>query len=352
MAKFCFRWFGEKDPVLLKNIRQIPVVDGIVSALYSVPLGDIWPVDKLRILREEIQAQNLELFVIESIPVHEDIKLGKHSREKYIENYCQSIRNMGIVGIPILCYNFMPVFDWTRTNLSMEHHDNSTSLSYNHNALKDVDLRKQSLDLPGWATAYTQKELNNLLNEYSKVDENQLWENLKYFLEQIVPVAEDSGVKMAIHIDDPPWSIFGLPRIIINEKALDKLIECVNSPSNGITFCTGSLGANKNIDLPRLIRKYGKKGRIPFAHLRNIKHTGEFSFYEVAAPSKFGDKDMYEIMKALIDIGFTGVIRPDHGRMIWDETGRPGYGLYDRALAIMYLYGLWEGITKIMKSNE
>ncbi len=349
MVKFCFRWFGNDDPVSLQNIRQIPVVDGIVSALYDIEVGDIWPNNKLKSLKEVIEKHELELSVIESIPVHEDIKLGKPSREKYIDNYSQSIRNMGRVGIPILCYNFMPVFDWTRTNLAMENPDGSTSLGYDHNALQNIDLRKESLDLPGWATAYSHDELNNLLNEYSKVDENTLWNNFEYFLQQVVPVAEESKVKMAIHIDDPPWSIFGLPRIIKDEEALDRLVNSVDSISNGISFCVGSLGANRHIDLPRLIRKYGKKGRIHFAHLRNIKHTAEFSFHETAHPSKFGDNDMYEITKALIETNFKGVIRPDHGRMIWGETGRPGYGLYDRALGIMYLYGLWEGIKKGLK---
>ena len=349
MVKFCFRWFGKDDPVSLKNIRQIPVIDGIVSALYDIPVGEVWPINKFKSLKEEIERSGLELSVIESIPVHEDIKLGRSFREKYIDNYCRSIRNMGRVGIPILCYNFMPVFDWTRTNLKMENPDGSTSLSYDHNSLQNIDLKKESLDLPGWATAYSHNELNKLLNAYSKVDENTLWKNLEYFLQQAVPVAEESGVKMAIHIDDPPWSIFGLPRIIKDEEALDRLVNSVDSPSNGITFCVGTLGANKSIDLPRLIRKYGKKNRIHFAHLRNIKHTGEFSFQETAHPSKFGDNDMYEITRALIEINFSGAIRPDHGRMIWGETGRPGYGLYDRALGIMYLYGLWEGVKKSFK---
>ncbi|TXT62287.1 MAG: Mannonate dehydratase [Promethearchaeota archaeon] len=344
--KFCFRWFGKEDPIPLIYIRQIPVIEGIVSALYDVPVGDVWPRDKINVLKKEVEAQGLEFTVIESIPVHEDIKIGKASREKYIDNYCQSVRNMGELEIPILCYNIMPVFDWMRTNLEKENPDGSTSLSYDHSALKEIDLRKEALDLPGWATAYTHEELEELLDAYSKVDENKLWINFEYFLKQVVPIAEESGVKMAIHIDDPPWSIFNLPRIIKDEKGLDRLVNAVDSTSNGISFCVGSLGANMHIELPRLIRKYGKKGRIHFAHLRNIKHTSEYSFYETPHPTKFGDNDMHEIMKALIDIKFEGAIRPDHGRMIWGEKGRPGYGLYDRALGSMYLYGLWEGLQK------
>ena len=178
-----------------------------------------------------------------------------------------------------------------------------------------------------------------------------LWSILEYFLKKVVPVAEESGVRMGIHPDDPPWSIFNLPRIITDEAALDRFIKIVDSPSNGITFCTGSFGPNSKMDLVKCIRKYGAMGRIPFTHLRNIKRTGEYSFHEVEHPTEFGDINMYEVIKAYVEIGFTGAIRPDHGRMILDEKGRPGYGLYDRALGIMYLTGLWEGIQKTLQNK-
>ena len=346
-----FRWYGAEDPIPLKYIRQIPRVSGIVSALYDVPIGDIWPIEKLRVLQKEIEATGLNLSVIESIPVHEDIKLGRKNRDDLIENYCQSIRNIGSLGIKILCYNFMPVFDWTRTDLAMKHPDGSTCLCYSQDDLKKIDLRKDSLELPGWATNYTKKELKNLLDAYSEVDDELLWANLEYFLKKVVPVAEESGVRMGIHPDDPPWSIFNLPRIITNEAALDRFIKIVDSPSNGITFCTGSFGPNSKMDLVKCIRKYGAMGRIPFTHLRNIKRTGEYSFHEVEHPTEFGDINMYEVIKAYIEVGFTGAIRPDHGRMIWDEKGRPGYGLYDRALGVMYLTGLWEGIQKTLQNK-
>ncbi len=345
-----FRWYGEKDPIPLSYIRQIPKVEGIVSALYDIAVGDIWPIDKIQKLKDKIEAEGLNFSVIESIPVHEDIKLGKSTCDELIKNYCQSIRNMGAIGIQILCYNFMPVFDWVRTDLTMRNPDGSNSLSYDNLKLKEIDLNKISLDLPGWAATYTQKELQNYLNAYSKVDNEILWQNLEYFLKKVIPVAEESNVKMAIHPDDPPWSIFGLPRIITNEDALDRLIKIIDSPSNGITFCTGSLGANQDIDIVKAIQKFGSLDRVHFVHFRNVKHTGTYNFHETEHPTEFGDVDMYEIIKSLIEIGFDGAIRPDHGRMIWGETGRPGYGLYDRALGIMYLTGLWEGISKTLKN--
>lgn len=345
-----FRWFGENDPIPLEYIRQIPKVTGIVSALYDVAVGAIWPVGKLNKLKKTIESAGLNFSVIESIPVHEDIKLGRPNRDELIENYCQSIKNMGSLGIKVLCYNFMPVFDWFRTDFAMENPDGSYCLSYVHKELTNIDPKKGSLELPGWATHYTKKELTDLLDAYSEINEEDLWSNLEYFLKRVVPVAEDSGVKMGIHPDDPPWSIFGLPRIITNKKALDRVIKVVNSTSNGITFCSASLGLNSNIDLASCIRKYGAMDRIPFAHCRNIKKTGKFDFHESKHPTEFGDVNMYEIVKAYIEIGFKGAMRPDHGRMIWGESGRPGYGLYDRALGAIYLIGLWEGIEKSIQT--
>ncbi len=346
-----FRWYGEKDPIPLRYIKQIPKVTGIVSALNDVTVGNIWPKNKINYIKKKIEAEGLKFSVIESIPVHEDIKLGNSNRDLLIDNYCQSIRNMGSLGIQILCYNFMPVFDWVRTDLTTKNPNGSNSLSYDHSKLKEIDLNKISLDLPGWAANYTKEELQYYLNAYSKIDNEILWRNLEYFLKKVIPVAEEYGVKMAIHPDDPPWSIFGLPRIIIDMDALDRLVKIIDSSSNGITFCTGSLGANLNIDLVKAIRKFGRLNRIPFVHFRNVKHTSTYSFYETEHPTEFGDLNMYKIIKTLIEIGFDGAIRPDHGRMIWDETGRPGYGLYDRALGVMYLAGLWEGINKTLKTS-
>src|SRR5690348_18474814 len=219
-----FRWFGKGDPIPLANIRQIPGVRGIVTALYDVPVGDVWTREAISELAETIHGVGLALDVIESIPVHEDIKLGLHSRDRYLENYAESIRSMGEAGIPVLCYNFMPVFDWTRTDLAMRLPDGSTALSYEDAALAAIDLSRGTGELPGWAMAYQPADLQALLAAYRDVDAERFWDNLAYFLERVVPVAEQAGVRLAIHPDDPPWPIFGLPRIITNARALERLV--------------------------------------------------------------------------------------------------------------------------------
>jgi mannonate dehydratase len=340
-----FRWFGPRDPIPLAYIRQIPAVRGIVSALFDIPVGERWPLDRLLALREEVERAGMSLAVIESIPVHEDIKLGRPTRDRLIDNYIESVRNMGRAGVPILCYNFMPVFDWTRTDLARTLDDGSTALAYDDDALTAIDLSRGTADLPGWATAYNARKLEALVHAYRSVSGSQLWDNFAYFLERVVPVASSSGVRMALHPDDPPWSIFGLPRIITDAAALERVIGIVDELANGVTFCTGSLAANPANDLPSMIRCLGAKGRIHFAHCRNIKRTGVRAFQETAHPSEHGDVDMRAVLGALHDTGFAGPIRSDHGRMIWGETGRPGYGLHDRALGAMYLHGLWEGIA-------
>jgi mannonate dehydratase len=185
-----------------------------------------------------------------------------------------------------------------------------------------------------------------LLDAYRTIDDERLWENLAYFLERVVPVAASVGVRMAMHPDDPPWPIFGLPRIITGAAALDRLTGLVDDPANGVTFCTGSLGASAENDLPSMVRSLAGRGRIHFMHCRNVRRTGDRRFHESPHPTEFGDVNMREIMRALADVAYTGPMRPDHGRMIWGERGRPGYGLYDRALGAMYLQGLWEGINR------
>jgi mannonate dehydratase len=251
---------------------------------------------------------------------------------------------MGELGIPVLCYNFMPVFDWMRTSLGMRLADGSTALAFDDDALSSIDLSRGTGDLPGWATAYNAAELRALLAAYGEVDAERLWDNLAYFLERVVPVAQASGVRMAIHPDDPPWSILGLPRIITNATALQRLTALVDRPANGVTFCTGSLGVLATNHLPTMVRQL--RDRIHFVHCRNVRITGPHQFQETAHPSTFGDVDMFRVLEALHEIGFAGPMRPDHGRMIWGEDGRPGYGLYDRALGAMYLQGLWEGIVR------
>jgi mannonate dehydratase len=257
---------------------------------------------------------------------------------------------MGAIGVHVLCYNFMPVFDWMRTDLAMKLPDGSTTLAFSDAALSSIDLSRGTGELPGWATAYNAKELAALLDAYRSVHDEQLWEHLAWFLERVVPVAEECGIRMAIHPDDPPWSIFGLPRIITGHASFERLISLVDRPANGITFCTGSLGSTPDNDLPSMAARFASAGRIHFAHCRNIHVDGPGSFHEVPHPSRFGDVNIAAVLGALRDNGFDGPMRPDHGRRIWGETGRPGYGLHDRALGAMYLQGLWEGLSATARS--
>ena len=344
--RLAFRWFGPQDQIPLAHIAQIPGVRSIVSALYDLPPGEAWPLARLLELKATVETAGLSLDVIESIPVHEDIKLGRPEREAWAESYCASIRAMGAAGIPVLCYNFMPVFDWLRTDLACRLPDGSTALAYRDAALRDIDPARDSLELPGWAAAYSPGALRDLLHAYREVDEARLWDNLAWFLERIMPAAESAGVKLAVHPDDPPWPLLGLPRILTSGAALQRLIELNGSPANGVTFCTGSLAPAGPHDVPRYARELAARGRIHFAHCRNVKLDGGRDFHEVAHPSSYGDVDMAAVLRALHDSGFDGCIRPDHGRMIWGETGRPGYGLYDRALGAAYLNGLWEAIER------
>jgi len=342
--KMTFRWYGESDPVSLAHIRQIPGMTGIVSALYDVPVGEVWPVDKIQVLKDQVNAHGLALEVIESVPVHEDIKLGKPDSARLIANYCQSIRNLAVCGIKVICYNFMPVFDWTRTTLAMELPDGSTTLAFSAEEVENIDL-SQGISLPGWDASYRPDELKALLAEYASVGEEQLWAHLTTFLRAVIPVAAEVGIRMAIHPDDPPRPIFGLPRIVKNHDDLARLLAIVDSSANGLTLCSGSLGADCNNDIVALVREFAGQGRIHFAHLRNVKNSPNGDFYETGHRSQDGSLDMAEIIRAYYEAGFDGYARPDHGRMIWGETGKPGYGLYDRALGAVYLNGLWEGIA-------
>lgn len=346
-----FRWYGDSDPVTLSHIRQIPGVTGIVSAIYDVPVGEVWPQEKIFALKNKVEAHGLTLEVIESVPVHEDIKLGLPTRDRYIANYQQTLRNLAQAGVGVVCYNFMPVFDWTRSDLNYKLPDGSTCLIYNEETVQKMNPLTGDLSLPGWDSSYTKDGLKALLEQYQNITEEDLWENLRYFLKHVIAVADEVGIKMAIHPDDPPWSIFGLPRIITNKENLERFINLVDSPNNGLTLCIGSLGVNPANDMPEIIRYFGKKGRIHFAHCRNIKITGEKCFEESAHRSEDGSLDMYEILKAFYESGFDGPMRPDHGRMIWGETGRPGYGLYDRALGAVYLNGIWEALRKSKNDN-
>ncbi len=343
--KMTFRWYGEKDSIPLSYIRQIPGMSGVVTAVYDVPVGEVWEMDKILRLKSLCDEKGLEMEVIESVPVHEDIKLGLPTRDRYIANYATTIRNLGKAGVKCICYNFMPVFDWLRTNLHTEAEDGSNALSYNHEELMSLD--PHNLHLPGWDESYTSEELNSLLDAYSGMSHEQLFENLVYFLKGIMPACDETGINMAIHPDDPPWDMFGLPRIITGMDSYDKLFAAVPNEHNGITLCTGSLGAGRDNDMVAMAPKLA--ARSYFVHLRQITHSGELDCCESGHLTTMGSLDMYGIVKALVEAGFDGYVRPDHGRNIWGEDGKPGYGLYDRALGATYLYGLFEAIEKGLK---
>ncbi|MBQ7548716.1 MAG: mannonate dehydratase [Clostridia bacterium] len=350
--KMTMRWFGrDRDTVTLEQIRQVPGVTGVVPALHSLPAGEAWPSDMIEAMKKEIEDAGLTMECIESVNVHEDIKLGAPSAERYIENYKTSIRNLAKAGVKVICYNFMPVFDWTRTDLAMDMGNGATCLSYNgaqvegkspEDMFREIDDNSNGYAMPGWETE-RMGEIRELFEKYRGVTAEDMWKNLKVFLSEIIPTCEECGVRMAIHPDDPPWDIFGLPRIIKNIEDIRRFLKLVDSEYNGLTFCTGSLGASTQNDLPAMIREVGD--RIYFAHLRNVRVTGN-CFNETSHLSSDGSLDMYEIVRALQDTGFDGYIRPDHGRMIWGEVARPGYGLFDRALGAAYLNGLWEAAAK------
>ncbi|WP_438444058.1 mannonate dehydratase [Gorillibacterium sp. sgz5001074] len=344
--KLSFRWYGQDDPVTLDKIRQIPNLYSIVTAVYDVPVGEVWSRESIAATKKQVEDHGIVFDVIESVPVHEDIKLGKPAREVYIANYQENIRRLAEAGVKVICYNFMPVFDWTRTQLDKLLPDGSTALVYYKDQLEKMDPLTGELSLPGWDSSYKKEDLKKLFDEYAQLTQEDLWSNLQYFLEKIIPVAEECDVKMAIHPDDPPWNIFGLPRIITGEAALDRFLKLVDSKYNGLTFCTGSLGCTKDNDIYGMLEKYSRMGRIHFMHVRNVKILEDGSFEESAHFSPCGSLDIVKVLKPLAENGFDGYLRPDHGRMIWGETGRAGYGLFDRALGASYLTGIWETLVK------
>ena len=349
--KLSFRWYGQDDPVTLGYIRQIPNMRSIVTAVYDVPVGEVWSRESIAALKTEVEANGLIFDVVESVPVHEDIKLGRPTRDRLIANYQENIRRLGEAGVKCICYNFMPVFDWTRTQLDKPLADGSTALVYYKDQLEKMDPLTGELSLPGWDASYKKEDLRALFEAYGRLNEEDLWENLRYFLEAVIPVAEESGVNMAIHPDDPPWNIFGLPRIITCEANLDRFLKLVDSPANGLTLCTGSLGCAASNDIYRMIDKYAAQGRIHFMHVRNVKILPDGGFEESAHFSACGSLDIVRILDILHRRRFNGYLRPDHGRMIWGETGRPGYGLYDRALGASYINGIWETLDKLRREE-
>jgi len=351
--KMTMRWFGPGfDPVTLDKIRQVPGIYGVITTLYGSSPGDEWKKEDVLSLKNTVEDAGLKIAGIESVNIHDSIKTGESIRDKYIENYIATLKVLGEAGIDLVCYNFMPVFDWTRTDLAKPRTDGSTVLSYDQklidkinpeNMFEVINAKADGHVLPGWEPERMVK-IKELFKMYKDVDEEKLFSNLQYFLKAIMPVCAKYGINMAIHPDDPAWSVFGLPRIVTGKEKLLRIINMTDDPHNGVTLCTGSLGSNPANDIPDIIRSL--KGRIHFAHVRNVKHNAPGDFEEAAHLSSDGSLDMYRIMKALYDIGFKGVVRPDHGRNIWGETSMPGYGLYDRALGLCYLSGLLEAIQK------
>lgn len=347
------RWYGSKyDTVTLEQIRQIPGVTGVITTLYNKQPGELWTQEEIHALKEEVEASSLQIAGIESVNVSDAIKAATSDRDKDIETYIQTLENLGKEDIHLVCYNFMPVFDWTRTELARKRPDGSTVLAYTQAAVDALDPDKMfdsiagdmnGTVMPGWEPE-RMAHVKELFALYKNVDEETLFNNLVYFLKAIMPVCNQYDIKMAIHPDDPAWPVFGLPRIITSKEKILRLMNAVDDVHNGVTFCSGSYGTSLKNNLPDMIRSL--QGRIHFAHVRNLKFISQDNFEEAAHLSSDGSFDMYEIIKALYETGFDGPIRPDHGRMIWGEKAMPGYGLYDRALGAAYINGLWEAVEK------
>jgi len=352
--KMTWRWYGENnDSITLDHVRQIPGVEGIVWSLHDKEAGDAWEEERIRETMAYIEENGFNGDVVESVNIHDDIKIGLPTRDYYIDIYIDTIRKLAKYGVKVICYNFMPVFDWTRTDLYKELPDGSNALYYEKNAIaKDPKVMADKIlgssndfTMPGWEPERIAR-LDELFEAYKDVDEEKLIANLKYFLERIIPICEEVDVKMAIHPDDPPWPIFGLPRIVSSRDHIKRFLELVDSPYNGLTLCTGSLGPNLLNDIPGIIREF--HSRIHFAHVRNVKVFDNGDFIEVSHRGRDGSVDVYEVLKAYHDHDFKGYLRPDHGRHLWGEEKecRPGYGLYDRSLGIMYMLGIWDALDK------
>ncbi|WP_097126401.1 mannonate dehydratase [Spirosoma fluviale] len=390
------RWFGPNDPVSLMDIRQAGCA-GVVTALHQIPVGDLWSIDAINERKQLVEADNdryspLQWAIVESLPVHEDIKKGRPTRDEYIENYKESIRNLATCGIKTVCYNFMPVLDWSRTNLNYEMPDGSRALRFvwEDFAIFDLCILKRPgaevdyepeiiesahqkfsemtperiaelsnivlLGLPGSEEAFTLDTFQGLLKEYATIGDAELRQNLYYFIQQVAPVAQDAGVNLCIHPDDPPRPLLGLPRVVSTEADLAQLMDASNVTANGITFCTGSLGIRPDNDLPAMIRRFGE--RIHFIHLRTTKREEDpRNFHE--ADHLAGDVDMYAVVKEIVleqkrraqqGIGETSIpMRPDHGHQMLDDLHKktyPGYSAIGRLRGLAELRGLEMGIER------
>jgi len=353
-----FRWYGEgNDSISLSDIRQIPGVSTIVWALHYKLPGEVWEIEEIEAVRRQLKPYGFNMDVVESVNVHDDIKIGLPSRDRYIEAYKQTLRNLSNFGVKVVTYNFMPIFDWTRSDLFRPLGDGSTALYYekgtiqkDHNAMARYILeftQKYHMTFPGWEPERMGK-LDELFRAYAGVDHETLWENLAYFLRAILPTCRECGIKMAIHMDDPPWDIFGLPRLMVDKASIERFLTMVDDEHSCLCLCSGSLSANPENNVADIVRSCCD--RIAFAHIRNVKHFPNGDFSETSHRDCDGDTGILEILRAYHDCGFEGYIRPDHGRHLWGEgpgTVRPGYGLYDRAMGIMYMLGCWDMLDRL-----